>query len=131
MLPLPVIVTHEGFGFKHLRKMYSKIPGINILNSPGHPTGWTIRNFLRSTGATRASGYLGFAWFHKSQLMPLAAWMFKGPRTTWENIIFSKRVWQPHSQTLMEKIPFWGFLRRDVENPVGPGKYDQIWKDER
>lgn len=62
------------------------------------------------------------------------AWMFKGPRTTWENIIFSKKsvvffflvvvfgkicwILSPANltKTLMEKIPFWGIEERFGES---------------
>lgn len=69
--------------------------------------------------------------------------MFKGPRTTWENIIFSKKsvvffflvvvfgkicwILSPANltKTLMEKIPFWGIEERFGES----GWSREIWSN--
>lgn len=44
------------------------------------------------------------------RLQPLAAWMFKGPRTTWENIIFSKRVWATSQSDIDGEDSILGFF---------------------
>lgn len=108
--------------------MYSKIPGINILKLTWASDGMDFEEHW-------SHSCLWVPWIRlMKQIAGFSLWLpgcLRVPGQHGRTSFFRKESGQPHSQTLMEKIPFWGFLRRDLENPVGPEKYDQIWKDER
>ena len=72
--------------------MYSKIPGIHILKLTWAYDGMDDTKLFEEHWSHSC---LWVPWIRLMKQIAgnawKAAWMFKGPRTTWENIIFSKK----------------------------------------